>query len=111
MPGISRSLDFSDLRAAWQSSHFTVVCLAWVNFASEYHTPDTRTGATCQVSAVSRGGVTLWQLVQALPVNKVSVTLRAWSRAHASASCCCCCDSGGEPGRRRSCTMTGDFAS
>ena len=34
MPGIIKSLEASDLRASWQSSHFMVVCLSCVNFAS-----------------------------------------------------------------------------
>src|SRR6185312_12075154 len=112
MPGINTSLDCVDFGAPpWQSSHFTVVCLAWVNFASAYHTPDTRTGATCQVSSAVRGAVTLWQVLQALPVNRLSVASLARWRAQARASCCCCCDSGGAPGRRRCCTMSGERAS
>src|ERR1700722_12433816 len=111
MPGINTSADCSDLRAAWQSSHLTVTCLACVNFASPYQTPDTRTGAICHVSVAVRGAVTLWHVVHALPVKRPSVMTRDCSRAHASASCCCCCDNGGDPGRRRSCTIAGDFAS
>src|SRR5438445_2340792 len=126
MPGIKTSADSFDLRASWQLSHFCVTCLACVNFAAAYHTPDTRTGATCHVGDAAPGGVTLWHSAQpvasdavwpaapgATPPapNRLLATCAVRSRAHASASAFSCCDSGGDPGRRRSCTMVGAFAS